>query len=229
MKKIAFILSMVLFFACQKKSDNTKETNSTKVEETQNVSTEAKLEEFVFRTDKGVSKIIAKFDTNTFKPDVLKYLEMGASEPVDLKILGESTDPLKPDRYIVENPKTNEKFEISKDFAMVATLYKGDEPINYNRETFCYSDDNQVISTSAGPVFLPIFYSEKSENDLKEVKIYDPVGGEHHPKCPECTYFKGTLPNGKKVDILAHPYSETETKCKITFIVDGKETIFKEK
>ncbi len=226
-KYFVTVLALGLLVACNKQKSNQNLENQSKQEQSTNENSkqENKIDEFVFRSNDGVMKIRAKLDANTFKPEILQFQDKGSNEMVDLKIIEENTAN---DRLIAHNPKTNEKYEFSKDFMMVAVMYKDGKEYTFNREVICYSKDGKVLTTSGGPMFLPFFYSENEKENPKEVQIAD-VTSENHPKYPNDSYFKGTLPNGKKVDIIAHSYAENNPKTKITLIIDGKEIVLEEK
>ncbi len=229
MKKVLVLFAVLLVnFGCKNtKTETSKESENQKNAETvtndKTAQNEEKLDEFVYRTNEGVMKVFVKLDNQTFNPTVLKFMDKGSNEAIDLKISNISND-----RVFAENPKTNEKLEFTKDFGMVAVMYRNGKDFTFNRETICYSKDGAVLTTSAGPVFLPFFYAPNSQETPKEIKVPD-VTTENHPKYPDASYFKGVLPDGKKVDIIGHAYQDNNPKTQITLIIDGKETVFEEK
>lgn len=231
MKKFILIVFVLGLFACNKKTnqksvENQQQKTEQSIDEKNNLKQENALQEFVHRSNDGVMKIWVKLDFDTFKPIELKFQDKNSNEIVDLKILDEFTTD---DKYTVENTQTTEKYQFNKDFTMAAVMYKDGKEYIFNRETICYSKDGKVLTTSDGPAYLPFFYAENEKETPKEIKIPEVYPAVQHPKYPNDTYFKGALPNGKKVDIICHTPDDRNPVTKITLIVDGKEILFEEK
>lgn len=230
MKKYLLIALLCLGFACNKKANSPNTENEKPVEQTTTTnnpnqqSSQEELEEFVYRTNEGATKLWVKLNSTTFKPEVLKFQDKGSSDVVDLKVVEEKPNE---SRIVVENTKTQEKFELSNDFAMVVVMYKNGKDFTFNRELTFYSNDGKVLISSGGPVFMPFFYAENEKDTPKEIKIPDIINpNQHHPEFPNDAYFTGTLPNGKKVEIIPQV---SENKFDITLIIDGKKILFEKK
>ncbi len=218
------LISLIFILGCK----NTKtETTDSEYENSQN---KDEFVEFTYRDNEGVMKIFIKSESQSFErtfmnptpiiPDTIKFKDKGTNEIVELKISNSDASIFK-----AENPATNEKLEFLNEFSAIITMFRDNKKYIFYKEYTCYSQQGEMLTTSGYPTFIPFFYAPNILETPKQIKVLE-LNSQNHPKYPNASYFKGVLPNGKKVDIIGHYYQDNNPKTQITLIIEGKETVF---